>query len=462
MARRIVAGCRWLVDRTAFHVTVMLFIVISIVLLSVEITMSKADDLHNWVVDAQDVITGFFVIELVVRFIAFKRRSRFLREYWLDVLAVVAVFPVFRLFRLARFLRLLRLLRMFRVARTLSSNSRLLNTLLERRITEYFLAGVLLAMTVLTGTLGLVFFENPHDGVDDLHTSFWTTIFSLISTQYATDYPPTLGGKLVMLFVIFSGLTFFAVLTGTVSAIMIEKLKEGGILNMTDLEDLEGHVIICGWNTGVEIVLAQLQSDPQFRDRDYVVIAERDDLPFVSGVNRARVRLLKEDFTRVEVLRKANVMTAAVAVIVSDVAHGRSRQDADARTVLASLTIEKLNSSVHTCAELSNSMNEHHLRLGKVNEVIITQDLAGRLLAQAALDSTRSRVIQELLQESSLSRYPVLESLAGKSFREVLGALPGAIPIAVRTAAGDVLLNPEKHVLQADDVLLCVGVPKLK
>lgn len=460
MGKRVVAGCRWLVERTGFHVAVMLLIVLSIVLLTFEITMSKEHHLHTWIVEAQDVITAFFVVELIIRFIAFKRRSRFLREYWLDILAVVAVFPVFRLFRLARFLRLLRLLRMFRVARTLSSNSRLLNTLLERRVTEYFLVLVLLLMTVLMGSLGLVFFENPHDGLDDLHHSFWTTIFSLMSTQYATEFPPTLGGKMVMLFVIFSGLTFFAVLTGTVSALMIEKLKEGGILNMTALEDLEGHVLICGWNTGVEIVLAQMQQDPQFREKEFVIIAEREDLPFLSAVNRARVRLLKEDFTRVEVLRKANVMTAAVAVIVSDTAHGRSRQDADARTVLASLTIEKLNPQVHTCAELSNSMNEHHLRLGKINEVVITQDIAGRLLAQAALDSTRSRVIQQMLRESSLSPQPVGAKLVGQKFSAVLGAFPGAIPIAVRTAAGEVLLNPEGHVLAEGDVLLCIGVPR--
>jgi voltage-gated potassium channel len=299
----------------------------------------------------------------------------------------------------------------------------LINTLIERRVTEYFLVLVLLLMTLMMGSLGFVFFEKPHDGLDDLESSFWMTLFSLISTQYSTDYPATLGGKLVVLFTIFSGLTFFAVLTGTVSAFMIEKLKEGGILNMTELEDLEGHVIICGWNTGAEIVLAQLQQDAQFRERDYVVIAERDELPVITGVNRARVRLLKEDFTRVEVLRKANVMTAAVAVIVSDVAHGRSRQDADARTVLASLTIEKLNPSVHTCAELSNSMNEHHLRLGNINEVVITQDLAGRLLAQAALDSTRSRVLQQMLRESSLAPHKVAGALVGQKFAAVLSSL---------------------------------------
>jgi voltage-gated potassium channel len=454
IARRIVAN-------PYFDLGVLIMIVVSILLLIVEIAMPNSNPYFESVVYSGDVITCLFVIELLIRFVASKRKRRFFSEYFIDILAVL---PLFRAFRFLRFLRLLRVLRIFRAVSVVSRNTRVLQWLFKQRLTEYLLTVVLLLFATLFGTLGLSHFRRANStGWDMLAQSFWETIFSLVAGEYINTFPQTLGGKIVILLVQFCGLTFFALLTGTVSAVMIEKLKEGTVLSRLMLEDLENHILICGYNAGVTTIISEFQNHPQFKEREIVIITERDDSLPLDIPYPTRVRTIKDDFTRVDVMRKCNVHACAVAVIVSDIAGGRTRQDADARTVLCALTIEKLNPDVHTCAELSNAHSESHLRMGGVNEVIVTRSISGHLLAQAALYSSNVHLLQELLKPTEGHTFmPVPEDAAhvGKKFSEVLQIhhqKSGNIPIAVEKPSGELMINPNDYCLAEGDRLICIA-----
>lgn len=458
MRDRLQAWCREVVRRSAFDASVFALILVSVTLVGVELSLPQEAPTARWASLAQEVITGIFVVELSLRYLAVMRFRRFLREYWLDILAVL---PVLRVFRLVRAFLLLRLLRLLSLPQLMSRHMALLGHLFRRRYAEYLLYTVLLAFVVLFGTVGLAVFEGPRE---DLARHFWAALFSLFAGEYITDFPRTLEGKLVALFVLFSGLGFFAVVIGTVSAVMIEKLKEGAVARHMSLEDLEDHIVVCGWNSGVETMLREIQSHKEFADTEVVVIAEREEIPQLEQLPRpGRVRLIQQDFTRAEVLERANVRKAAAAIIVSDVSHGRTRQDADARTVLAALTIEKLNPRVHTCAELSNAANEHHLRMGHVNEIIITREIAGNLLAQAAMSSAAVAVLKDLITPTRggyLLSVEVDRALAGMPFEEALTPFRkryGHIPVAVQTSHGEIRVNPDGHRLMEGEHLICVG-----
>ena len=457
----IVAKVRRLTSRPKFDIGVLILILMSILLLCVEVAMPVGHPYFTNVVMAGDVITGLFVIELVLRLIASKRRRRFFREYFIDILAVL---PLFRAFRFLRFLRLLRMLRLFRAVGLVARQTKVLQWLFRQRLTEYLITVVLLLFATLFGTIGLSHFRKPtHSGWDVLAQSFWETIFSLIAGEYVNEFPVTMGGKLVILFVQFCGLTFFALLTGTISAVMIEKLKEGNVLSQLMLEDLEDHIVICGYNAGLETILTEFQNYPNFKEREIVIITERTDRPPLDVPFPSRIRMIKDDFTRIDVLKRCNVINCSVAVIVSDISGGRTRQDADARTVLAALTIEKLNPEIHTCAELSNSQSESHLRMGGVNEVVVTRSISGHLLAQAALYPANVHILQELLKPTEGHTFMpnTLESeYHGKTFSEVLALhhqASGNIVIAVETATGELKVNPKDYLLQPSDRLICVA-----
>lgn len=440
-----------------FEPIVAVLILISVLLLIPEVSLPRT---HPWFLvfeRAQEVLTGFFFVELVIRYLAARRKRRFWSECWPDVLALIPIL------RVARFFRLLRLLRLYRLV-SVASNSQAMQKFFFRQTTEYILVGFFIFFWLALGTLGLTHFEKPNEGSPALIENFWVSIFTMTQSEFANELPATTGGKIIVLCLELCGLTLFAVLTATASAVLIEKLREGSVLSKMDFEDLQGHVIICGWNSGMESTIQQLQRNPKFRDRDFLVIADRKELPELLEVpNRQKVRLVRDDFTRIEVLRKCRVDSCSTALIVSDVAQGRSRQDADARTVLAALTIEKMNPDVYTCAELSNAMNESHLRMGKVNEVVITQDLAGHLLAQAAACPASWRALHELVHPSigkGFTSYGLPKEEVGQPFSEVMLRWiqqKGVLLVGVHSVDGQTRLNPGPYKLQEGDDL--VGIP---
>ena len=434
-----------------------MLILVSLFLLVPEVSLPLQHPWMKWIERLQRVLTVVFAWELGLRFLAARRKPRFFAECWPDILALIPML------RVARFLRLLRLLRLYRLL-GVASRSSLMRHRLLRRAPDYALVGLTLAFFVMVGCLGLTLFEAPNQGWTPLLSHLWVSVFTLAQVEYASELPVSLGGKLVLLSVELCGLTLFAVLSATASALLVNKLKEG-IWLPVQLEELEDHVIVCGWNSGLEATLRQLQRRPEFASRDFVVIADRKELPELLDLPiRHKVRLVREDFTRIEVLERCNVARASVALIVSDVAHGRSRQDADARTVLAALTIEKLNPSVYTCAELSNAMNESHLRMGKVNEVVITQDLAGHLLAQAAVSPVSWRALHELVQphhpEQGLTAFEPDSSWIGMPFEECVHralATRGILVVGLQPGQEALMLNPRGRLLRSGDML--VGIP---
>lgn len=447
-----------LVARPGFDFAVLLLIVVSVVLLCLEVAIPPHDPWHERLLLLSNLITAVFVVELVIRYAASRRRRRFFREYWIDILAVLP------LFRALRFLRLLRLLRLFRAVNVLAKQTRLLEWLFRKKVTEYLFTVLLLIFATLFGTLGLAHFHVAGGaGWLLLERSFWETLFTLVAGEPVTDFPATFGGRVVILLVQLCGLTFFALLTGTVSAVMIEKMREGSVFQQIQLEDLEGHILICGYNRGVETVITEFQHHPDFCEREIVVITERNELPAMNLRYPSRVRSIKEDFTRADVLVRCKIETCSVAIIVSEISHNRSRQDADARTVLAALTIEKLSPGVHTCAELSNSQSESHLRMGGVNEVIVTRSIAGHLLAQAAMYSPNIHLLQQLLRPTSgatMLPIRVPDNLVGLSFPDALvrhHQSTGAIAMGVEREDGSLLVNPRAYVLQSGDKLIAVA-----
>ena len=447
-----------LISRPGFDLAILGLIVISVALLCLEIATPVSDPLHHRLVQISDVITAVFVLELMLRFAASRRKRRFFREYWIDILAVLP------LFRAMRFLRLLRMLRLFRAVHLLARQTTLLEWLFRKRVAEYLFTSILLLFAMLFGTLGLAHFHvTSGGGWALLEQSFWETLFTLVAGEPITEFPPTLGGKIVILMVQLCGLTFFALLTGTVSAVMVEKMREGSVFQQLQLEDLEGHILICGYNSGVETVISEMQNHPDFEDKEIVIVSDQDDLPLLNLKYPSRVRTVCEDFTRVDVLKRCNVEQCSVAIIVSELSHNRSRQDADARTVLAALTIEKLKPGVHTCAELSSSQSEPHLRMGGVNEVIVTRNIAGHLLAQAAMYSANAHVLQGLLRptsDNSLLPFEVDEEMVGMSFSEALGRFhedSSTIIIAVQKQDGELYLNPKNYFLELGDTLIGVA-----
>src|SRR6185503_3686583 len=155
----------------------------------------------------------------------------------------------------------------------------------------------------------------------------------------------------------------------------VNRLRRRMEIDDMDRFQLTDHLVICGWNSSVPLIIDELQ-----------VAQDAPRVFFVGG-----------DYTRPEVLDQARIQHARRAIIVADATKPRSDQDRDARTVLAALMIERMNPKIISCAELLNRQNEAHLRVVGIDEVITTSEAGGQHLAMAAMQPGLATVVSELL-----------------------------------------------------------------
>lgn len=424
---------------------------------------------------ANDMLTLLFGVELSLRFLAAPSKKRYFREYWLDILAVLPLFRVFRAARVVRLLRLARLLRLFGVASRLSSH---FPYVMRRGLVEYLFVCGLLALTVLFGTGAMMYFEGnfPAGAAADedlaapdsdeeaqaftLTNSFWFNVYSLLAGEPIPSPPRTLGGRLVAVFVMFMGLTIFAMLTGTVSAFMVDRLQSEG--RRLDWEELHDHLVICGWNSKAEIIVREYRASHAC-ETPIAVIAQLEQTPQLAPELRRQVQFLNDDFTRVQALKQVGVERAGTCIILADTTLGRSEQDADARTILAALTVEKLNPQVYTCAELLNGSYASHLQMGHVNDFVVSGETSGYMLAQAALNRGLMDLITELLtyeHGNGFYRLPIPESWQGRSYREAFGELKrshNVILVGVHPQGQKMQLNPAEYTFAEGDEILVIS-----
>ena len=402
-----------------------------------------------------------FGVELVFRAIAAPDRRTFLRENWLDMIAVAAAAPgLASVFPAIRLLRLLRLFRLVKITQRLPLLSGVVKRYNARRAIG--LAG-LVALIATTAAAALIAFEgqeNPE--LSTFSKAVWFSLYSIFATQPTPNPPLSLGGRVVSLLLIFTGLSLFALLTGTISAVVQATLKNEG--TSVDWKDLENHVIICGWNRKAEIILREHAATHKDETMPVVVIHRFDgNIPTVEPAVSGRVQFLDDDFTKVSALEKARIGRAKTCILLSDTSKGRTERDADARTILAALTVEKLAPKVYTCAELNRREHAEHLSLGNVDDFVISGEHSAFLLAQAAMNRGVMNIFNELLTYEYGHKFCTLKvkkEWFGKSFLDVFVELKrtcNVTPVAILDAEGKRTLNPGDVPLKKGDSLVVIA-----
>ena len=140
----------------------------------------------------------------------------------------------------------------------------------------------------------------------NLEKSFCFSVYSLFAGEPVPSAPKTLKGKFVAVFVMFMGLTIFAMFTGTISAFMVERLRSED--RKVDWEQLKDHVVICGWSTKGKIIIEELRSSSHGVATPIAVITEH---PQQADVSRQRqVYWLEDDFTKVSALEQVGISRA--------------------------------------------------------------------------------------------------------------------------------------------------------
>ncbi|NEQ49591.1 MAG: ion transporter, partial [Leptolyngbya sp. SIO3F4] len=276
------------------EIALVALILLSVMLVVIEVVLETRSLTVPWVRHLQVGLTSIFICELGLRYWVARKKRRFWRNYWLDVLAVMPMITAFRLLRLLRILRLLRA--GILLNRSLGRLSNAIATSLGMQIGVFMVIGLI----VLTGGLATYLFEAPtNPRIDSLRDSMWWSFLSLVAGEPIGGDPQTDAGRLIALMVMMGGLTTFAVFTGVVSAVMMRKLETFMDFKALEIDELQDHIVICGWNRGGPLIVEELLADGDM-DCAVVIVAEETDEPsqMLKHLNRVQLYFYAEDYTK--------------------------------------------------------------------------------------------------------------------------------------------------------------------
>lgn len=283
-----------------------------------------------------------------------------------------------------------------------------------------FAIGMMVSIAIL-GAIVVTFLEkSAHDSIiKSISDAIWWAFVTMTTTGYGDLYPKTQFGRFIAVLMMFAGIALTSLFTATVASIFVaRRIKEARGLERIRMQE---HTIICGWNAGAERVITGLMRAGKKR---IVLVNELDEERMTEALFKYRdadIKFVRGNYCHEAVLERANVRAAEAAIVLADIVSGTTA-NADERTILATLAIKSIEPGVVTCAELLNRDNEQHLQRADVDDVIVSGEDSGLLLASAVVARGVPQVVRELLSldvGNSLHRTEIPKQFVGRMFREL-------------------------------------------
>lgn len=149
----------------------------------------------------------------------------------IDLLAIlpfyIHVFIGFDL-RVLRMLRLLRFIRLFRLTAYMKS-AHMIGSVFKKRFNELLLSFILVIFLIIIASCAVYFAEHMHPENKYKFTSIpatiWWAVVTLTTTGYGDMYPMTVVGKTMAMLIMLTGVAFFALPAGIITAGFLEEFR---------------------------------------------------------------------------------------------------------------------------------------------------------------------------------------------------------------------------------------------
>jgi voltage-gated potassium channel len=199
--------------------------VVSIVILIYDVVGNQTPSQKLFLRDLDIGIGIIFLVEFMIHFFRAKEKHHFFSRRWWELLAAVPVIAPLRVLKIARIFPLLQSFRFVRIAYRVRL---VLET--SRWYTKYaylIYIGTIVITVMLLGAFGFHTFEYGHNpNVHNFFDSIWWAIVTMTTIGYGDIYPVTVGGRIIAILLIFSGIGAFGALIGVIDQIVITRNRE--------------------------------------------------------------------------------------------------------------------------------------------------------------------------------------------------------------------------------------------
>ena len=281
----------------------------------------------------------------------------------------------------------------------------------------------------------------------------------------------TVGGdsgwpyRLVGIVVTFSGIFIFSALIGVLSNGINNKLEDLSKGKSFVIE--KDHTLILGWSSKIFTIISELvianenQKKPRIvilADVDKVEMEDeiRSKIPDLKNTKIVCRRGIPNDMTDLDI---ANPQESKSIIILAP-----EIDNPDPLTIKTILAItnnpKRRKAPYHIIAEVNEEKNvEVAEMVGKDEvEIILTDDVIGKIMVQTSRQSGLSIVYTELMDFDGAEIYFKQEpSLAGKTYGEAIFSYEDSTVVGLQFADGSVKVNPEMdYVLTKEDTIIAI------
>ena len=260
--------------------------------------------------------------------------------------------------------------------------------------------GLVLALTaiLLLASIGFSLVE-PADGSwwTRFGRSLWWGLVTLTTVGYGDVVPVTFLGRLVGVALMVIGFLSLSLVTATVASVFIERKfrQEKGLEAVKSTQ----HILILGWPEDAEALLDQLLK--RLPPTIALVLVNKATPEQMDAIKEKypqnAVFYLRGDYSREEILLKANIREAIKAIILADRQPGETAAQVDQRTLFTALTVKALHAKIRIMAELLRPENRSYLERAGAEDVLIRGQYDSSLLAGAIASPALFRIYTSLL-----------------------------------------------------------------
>jgi voltage-gated potassium channel len=272
--------------------------------------------------------------------------------------------------------------------------------------------------------------------------------------------PATLVGNILYYIVVITGVGIIALATGAIASKLIEwVMRRDQGMGEAGYED---HIVMCGWSPEGQQILHELHAEEVVDKVPVAIVAPLENNPTEDDLTT----FIRGSPNDTDTLRRAGIERAKTAIILADASNrAASADERDAMTLLTALAVESVNPSVHTCVEVIRAGNRPHFARAKADELVVSSEMTGSLLAFSAMNHGLSRVVADLTGHRAGSEFYTPEAppwLDGTTFRRAMDEVKGradAVLLGVARDAGEFEVNPpaDRVIRRGERLLLISG-----
>ncbi|OGR24495.1 MAG: hypothetical protein A2139_12110 [Desulfobacca sp. RBG_16_60_12] len=271
----------------------------------------------------------------------------------------------------------------------------LIRTLQRERVFGLILV---LLVILLLGAIGFSLFELAEGPWwTRFGRALWWGMVTLTTVGYGDVVPVTFLCRLVGVALMVIGFLSLSLVTATVASVFIERKfrQEKGLEAVKATQ----HILILGWPEDAEALLDQLLK--RLPPTIPVVLINKAPPEQMDAIKerypKNAVFYLRGDYSREEILLKANVQGAIKAIILADRQPGETAAQVDQRTLFTALTLKALHPKIRIMGELLRPENRTYLERAGAEEVLIRGQYDSSLLAGAITSPALFRIYTSLL-----------------------------------------------------------------